>query len=159
MQVARAEEDDVFGAEHHAREIRTHHERVQRGQLMVDPTPGEAHSDHQRGQDVTQRLVEIRAVLFRDPMLTLWWDLRPRRLRDRIHIADHRLKRDARSQDRFGPAVGGNTGRRKCKSGREIPVGDRPRAHKGHWFRFSNNFSVHLSLTPILETEHIVATK
>ena len=88
--------------------VRKRGERVKYGKLMVDPPAQKADPHNQRGIDPQQRLLEIRAGLFFHAMLPRGRDTGQKRLRDRVKIADQRLKRLIFRQNEVGTPVGGH---------------------------------------------------
>jgi len=80
---------------------------------VIQARPKTANSQNARCRDGTERFVEIRAVLLRDPVEALWGQDVPRSFGQAIHVANHCIGNKARLYRGDGPAIGSNESR--CK--------------------------------------------
>lgn len=113
-------------------------ETVQHRQLMVEPPAGEADCDHEGRRDMAQRLVEIGRLLLGDRKQPVG-EPDARGVREGIHVADHRHRRDPGGKAGVGSAIRRDDDRRnRPRRGQIIVAGRRP-ADQRHWFRHVYN--------------------
>ncbi len=53
-------------------------QRIEIGQVVIDPLPSESHSQDQRCIDITEAFFEVGAILLRDVMQAVMWQRRAR---------------------------------------------------------------------------------
>jgi hypothetical protein len=87
---------------------------------MIHPPAQQAQPQHERRLDVAQRLVKIGAVLFRN-LMHRRPQQPPPRIRQAIHIADHRARGFPQGQRPVCPPIGGHQLRRKRQCRAKIP--------------------------------------
>jgi len=79
-------------SDQHDGPVRIARQHRHRRQQVIHPTAQEPDPHDQRRRDRPDRLVEIRAVLFGDPVHLLWRQRRARGFRHRIKVADQQVR-------------------------------------------------------------------
>ena len=127
-ELGRAEETQVAAADQDDRPRAVPHQRVHRGEVMVDAAAEKTETEDQRRRDRTQAFLQVGAVLLGD----LVERHAPRAQRvgvaQRVHVADHRRKSAPAGQDHVAAAVRRHRHRRDRQRRGELVRVDRPAA-------------------------------
>jgi len=96
------------------------HQRAEIGELVIGPPTEKAHAHGDRAGHAEQQLVEVGTVLLVHGVEHAGREARPIRVRQRVHVADHRQRHVAGRECRRRAAVGRDEVRRLGERRRKV---------------------------------------
>jgi len=141
-------------SDQHAAPFGPQRQHGHRRQLMIQPVAQKAVADHQRGLDVAQALVEIRAVLFGHGAQHTGCKACLQIGRQRIHVAIDRVGHPPQRQHPRRAAIRRNHGLRRPHRSRQGIGLDCAATHQKNRFFALNNSGFHVGLMAKCETDH-----